>query len=56
MAHVINLAVQTALASLKATAENSEDIILWELEKECNIETINVISKVIKNYLNLNKI
>jgi len=46
LAHVINLAVQAALTSLKATAANSEDAVLWELEEETNAESVSVISKV----------
>ena len=46
LAHVINLAVQAALTSLKATAANSEDVVLWELEEETNAESVSVISKV----------
>ena len=46
LAHVINLAVQAALTSLKATAVNSEDAVLWELEEETNAESVSVISKV----------
>ena len=46
LAHVINLAVQVALTSLKATAVNSEDAVLWKLEKETNAESVSVISKV----------
>jgi len=46
LAHVINLAVQAALTSLKATAANSEDAVLWELEDETNAESVSVISKV----------
>jgi len=46
LAHVINLAVQAALTSLKATAVNSEDTVLWELEEETNAESVSVISKV----------
>lgn len=49
LAHVINLAVQAALASLKATAANSEDAVLWDLEEkkgETNTEAVSVISKV----------
>jgi len=46
LVHVINLAVQAALTSLKATAVNSEDAVLWELEEETNAESVSVISKV----------
>ncbi len=45
LAHVINLAVQAALTSLKAMAANSEDAVLWELE-ETNTESVSIISKV----------
>ena len=42
LAHIMNLAVQLALTSLKADAENSEDAILGH----SIVETTNVISKV----------
>lgn len=46
LAHVMNLAIQSALASLKAVAADSEDEILGH-----NDEAGNVISKVRRSWL-----
>jgi hypothetical protein len=46
LAHIINLAVQSALTSLKAAAVDSEDAILEDSDEEIEIESASVISKV----------